>query len=76
MLAVSPIWDTGISIHAPLTGSDRRLCVFQTLSVISIHAPLTGSDCHNGDQFSWYDISIHAPLTGSDLYRYTHAYCR
>ena len=24
MLAVSPIWDTGISIHAPLTGSDRK----------------------------------------------------
>ena len=33
-----------ISIHAPLTGSDKRLPLKSTLIPISIHAPLTGSD--------------------------------
>ena len=34
----------GISIHAPLTGSDAKVCPVCKRSLISIHAPLTGSD--------------------------------
>ena len=55
-----------ISIHAPLTGSDRRGDVYFCRLSISIHAPLTGSDmtvCFLGFVVK---ISIHAPLTGSD----------
>ena len=56
----------GISIHAPLTGSDRIIFYTEITTTISIHAPLTGSD----DYFSMFGykigISIHAPLTGSD----------
>ena len=33
-----------ISIHAPLTGSDRGCPCFLEVIMISIHAPLTGSD--------------------------------
>ncbi len=33
-----------ISIHAPRTGSDGRMCGFRDLTDISIHAPRTGSD--------------------------------
>ena len=39
------ITSLGISIHAPLTGSDRGCpCFFLEVVMISIHAPLTGSD--------------------------------
>ena len=34
----------GISIHAPLTGSDRIIFYTEITTTISIHAPLTGSD--------------------------------
>ena len=34
----------GISIHAPLTGSDLCCANLEYVLVISIHAPLTGSD--------------------------------
>ena len=33
-----------ISIHAPLTGSDKAELAEQVEAAISIHAPLTGSD--------------------------------
>ena len=36
--------ETGISIHAPLTGSDWICCGVDHPAMISIHAPLTGSD--------------------------------
>ena len=57
----------GISIHAPLAGSDV-FCgdTHQSCFIISIHAPLAGSDLW----FLWltysHQISIHAPLAGSD----------
>ena len=59
-------WRIGISIHAPLTGSDHWKNSTTCRLLISIHAPLTGSDKPG---HSWIDlpiISIHAPLTGSD----------
>ena len=56
----------GISIHAPLTGSDFFIPLSAALVPISIHAPLTGSDRVNRLGFEIYSISIHAPLTGSD----------
>ena len=56
-----------ISIHAPLTGSDRWVLVSMQAKKISIHAPLTGSDrCNQGPSTQAKIISIHAPLTGSD----------
>ena len=57
-----------ISIHAPLTGSDRRITAREHRAEISIHAPLTGSDLRDrGIKAAVLRISIHAPLTGSDL---------
>ncbi len=56
-----------ISIHAPLTGSDRHLLFPGRVLFISIHAPLTGSDFRFPARFMVFDISIHAPLTGSDI---------
>ena len=35
-----------ISIHAPLTGSDKQQEEIDSLKRISIHAPLTGSDLY------------------------------
>ena len=56
-----------ISIHAPLTGSDRTLFDFKyPWYNISIHAPLTGSDDATNLLNQIINISIHAPLTGSD----------
>ena len=55
-----------ISIHAPLTGSDRKQLEDLGLTKISIHAPLTGSDGALSLRPGYYPISIHAPLTGSD----------
>ena len=56
-----------ISIHAPLTGSDKFLRKGQNRERISIHAPLTGSDLSRTVFWRQYQrISIHAPLTGSD----------
>ena len=61
---------SGISIHAPRTGSD--LTDFSYMGIadsISIHAPRTGSDggCRRGG--GSHHISIHAPRTGSDVSR-------
>ena len=55
-----------ISIHAPLTGSDREQCQGHVVHRISIHAPLTGSDLSDQPPAAMTPISIHAPLTGSD----------
>ena len=57
----------GISIHAPLVGSDT-LGLFQDIAAgISIHAPLVGSDDVVREGIKLVsDISIHAPLVGSD----------
>ena len=59
-------WQT-ISIHAPLTGSDRKCRGGGKDDGISIHAPLTGSDCSRKPSCDGFSISIHAPLTGSDI---------
>ena len=57
-----------ISIHAPLTGSDRCFPVMLLSAFrISIHAPLTGSDGVKLHVLLRFQISIHAPLTGSDV---------
>ena len=56
-----------ISIHAPLTGSDKEVDFDNPRILISIHAPLTGSDdCNGSPSIAIASISIHAPLTGSD----------
>ncbi len=55
-----------ISIHAPRTGSDRRLTAYGGWLKISIHAPRTGSDAYKLSQVLDQVISIHAPRTGSD----------
>ena len=60
------ITSLGISIHAPLTGSDGSLDDLPPDMIISIHAPLTGSDVMIFVQNALHRISIHAPLTGSD----------
>ena len=58
---------SGISIHAPRTGSDEKLFAHQIATVISIHAPRTGSDGRRPrDRAPLTRISIHAPRTGSD----------
>ena len=68
-----PITETGakynsyISIHAPRTGSDKKLVTgFPVATNISIHAPRTGSDSILLLIFVKIIISIHAPRTGSD----------
>ena len=48
----------GISIHAPLTGSDNFLPYHPRYKPISIHAPLTGSDVerhHPACQFRYFN---------------------
>ena len=60
----------GISIHAPLAGSDRHHRRLVLREDISIHAPLAGSDLLTADGLTGDEISIHAPLAGSD---YHHA---
>ena len=57
----------GISIHAPLTGSDGGQARQLDRATISIHAPLTGSDISARRSGRYGRISIHAPLTGSDI---------
>ena len=60
-------WVRWLSIHAPLTGSDRGgVPVYIVDDTLSIHAPLTGSDDLPEGIASVLDLSIHAPLTGSD----------
>ena len=58
---------SGISIHAPRTGSD---CISKESARkfmrISIHAPRTGSDPTIHGVSDKQVISIHAPRTGSD----------
>ena len=67
MPAVDIDLPAGISIHAPLTGSDEPgPAVILSIVVISIHAPLTGSDLDREKLSFAGGISIHAPLTGSD----------
>ena len=56
-----------ISIHAPLTGCDRKKRIIPDEVDISIHAPLTGCDVTEWEARATRDgISIHAPLTGCD----------
>ncbi len=56
-----------ISIHAPLTGSDRvYFDVHQTFSDFNPRSPYGERLKPLGDSPSRIDISIHAPLTGSD----------
>ena len=57
---------SGISIHAPRTGSDRADEKCGNRTEISIHAPRTGSDRTFMLYFFLPSISIHAPRTGSD----------
>ena len=59
---------SGISIHAPRTGSDDFSGEpFLIMSSISIHAPRTGSDELQDEIVTVvFSISIHAPRTGSD----------
>ena len=58
----------GISIRAPLAGSDNLLeCLQQRTTMISIRAPLAGSDMADlAEQAEAMKISIRAPLAGSD----------
>ena len=54
---------SGISIHAPRTGSDVRFTFYYMILInISIHAPRTGSDALKLRLVR----AIHAPRTGSD----------
>ena len=63
----SALWNQGISIHAPRTGSDRLNQESIIIRRISIHAPRTGSDAVSDDSDGHaHPISIHAPRTGSD----------
>ena len=58
---------SGISIHAPRTGSDVRFTFYYMILInISIHAPRTGSDALKLRLVRAAGISIHAPRTGSD----------
>ena len=58
---------SGISIHAPRTGSDVRFTFYYMILInISIHAPRTGSDALKLRLVRAAVISIHAPRTGSD----------
>ena len=58
---------SGISIHAPRTGSDGCGGRVWVLPDISIHAPRTGSDLGSKLLQVQINISIHAPRTGSDF---------
>ncbi len=61
---------SGISIHAPRTGSDVRFTFYYMILInISIHAPRTGSDALKLRLVRAAGISIHAPRTGSDKSR-------
>ena len=61
------VFEPGISIHAPRTGSDAHVGAGRPDCGISIHAPRTGSDWTSGRvSIKRYNISIHAPRTGSD----------
>ena len=57
---------SGISTHAPRTGSDVVVKVPICRAAISTHAPRTGSDHAFGTAIQLGDISTHAPRTGSD----------
>ena len=66
-----------ISIHAPRTGSDQKVCPIDLDAEISIHAPRTGSDAKVvGGHAERFGISIHAPRTGSDMRRPAWRTCR
>ena len=68
VLSVAVAAFQGISIHAPLTGSDMDYGIKPPYWKISIHAPLTGSDASLDCGVNSQGISIHAPLTGSDVF--------
>ena len=57
----------GISIHAPLTGSDKAMMdELEARGVFQSTLPLRGATGGVSDLCSKLNISIHAPLTGSD----------
>ena len=63
----------GISIHAPLTGSDQGygvLCILPLLFQSTL--PLRGATLSRGRRILFDGISIHAPLTGSDFLCFCH----
>ena len=55
-------YEMTISIHAPLTGSDKVVAyVWDCVVNISIHAPLTGSDPHTL-QYSPFSLGFQSTL--------------
>ena len=63
---------TGISIHAPLTGSDKRIYdAYKLYRNFNPRSPHRERLCVRLALIDLQSISIHAPLTGSDS-KYTH----
>ena len=50
---VATFFDAGISIHAPLAGSDQGQGATVVDGHISIHAPLAGSDFAGAGQYPY-----------------------
>ena len=63
---------SGISTHAPRTGSDVVVKVPICRAAISTHAPRTGSDRYHFFRRLSNVISTHAPRTGSDARDFGH----
>ena len=57
---------TGISIHAPREGGDKKRAARIGCPTISIHAPREGGDGDLPQQRIHMTISIHAPREGGD----------
>ena len=57
-----------ISIHAPLTGSDRTFLILNIRGTIfQSTLPSQGATSEGASRLHTQGISIHAPLTGSDV---------
>ena len=62
--------DTGISIHAPLVGSDSNTLTWgRSHAEFQSTLPLWGATLAYDTEGAAIEISIHAPLVGSDLPR-------
>ena len=68
-------WRIGISIHAPLTGSDDLCPDCERQAKFQSTLPLRGATGVQHDRDLMLDISIHAPLTGSDSRRGKRIIC-
>ena len=67
---------TGISIHAPLTGSDKRIYdAYKLYRNFNPRSPHRERLCVRLALIDLQSISIHAPLTGSDRLEITQCQC-